>query len=149
MAEVPSDRSMWVSSIIIGALVQAVMFTPPVLACRNLEKKLRVFRRSVAVTVTTLLAAGISYAIEVKVADTTRSLARGELISPEWYRSVSEAQAATSMLLVGALIVVQTFSVVGELRRFVITQDVDLVARDQAALHAANEAAAARKLATS
>jgi uncharacterized membrane protein YdbT with pleckstrin-like domain len=145
---------MWVSSIIIGALVQAVMFTPAVLASRNLEKKLRVFRRSLAVTLTTLLAAGISYAVEVKVANPSFSLARGEPISPEWYRSVSEAHAATSVLLVGALMVilliaVQAFSVVGELRRFVITQDVDLVARDQAALHAANEAASARKLATS
>jgi hypothetical protein len=45
------------------------------------------------------------------------------------------------------LLAVQMVSLVGELRRFIVTQEVDLVARDQAALHTANQAAAARKVA--
>ena len=106
------------------------------------------FRYSLLVLIPTLVALGIAYALEVKVSNPTLALVRDGKVEPAWYAAVAAAHHTTELLLAGLLsmlllLAVQLVSLVGELRSFIVTQEVDLVARDQAALHAANQAAAA------
>ena len=135
---------MWINAIVIGCGVAAIMLTGHVLSCRQLVQRLQAFSYSIMVLIPGLLAVAIAYAIEVRVRDPRLVLARGEQLDSAWFTSVSQAQTSTSMLLVGAMFIfalmaVQLLAVLTLARRFVVTQEIDLVARDQVAMHQATK----------
>ena len=139
---------MWTSSIVSASIIASVLLAGSMFRCATLERKLWSFRYSLLVLIPTLVALGIAYVTEVNVSDPTLAVVRDGNVEPAWYAAVAEAHHTTELLLAGLLgmlmlLAVQLVSLVSQLRSFIVTQEVDLVARDQAALHAANQAAAA------
>ena len=131
---------MLINAFVAACAVLAIVLTGQVLHRRTLVQRLQAFRYSIMVLVPSLIALAIVYAVEARIRDPRLPITRGDAVDVAWFTSVSEAQSMASMLLVGVMFVfvllaVQLLAVLTLARRFVIAQEIDLVARDQIALH--------------
>ena len=135
------------NAIVIGCAAASLASTIGVLAITKLPNRLRALKRSAIVATVCLMTMAVSYGLTARVRSPAFDLARNEAPSHEWFESVHEAQEATQMILpcalfVLAMLLVQIISILTPLRQWIVTQDVDLIARDQIALHKASAQAA-------
>ncbi|MGK0202410.1 MAG: hypothetical protein ACI9S9_001477, partial [Planctomycetota bacterium] len=111
---------------------------------RKLALRLQAFGYSLMIAVPLFVTLSITYLVAVRVRNPQFALSRGEQVDAAWFVSVSEAQEATSSVIIGAMFIlamlaVQLLGVLSKLRQFVVTHEIDLVARDQIAMHQATK----------
>lgn len=128
------------NAIVAGCAVAMLMNTGNVFRHTKLVLRLQAFRYSLMVGVPWLIALAITYMVQVRVRNPELALSRGGQVDAAWFASVSEAQGATMNLVMGAVFIgvmlaVQLLAVLSTLRQFVVTQEIDLIARDQVAMH--------------
>jgi hypothetical protein len=117
-----------------------VILTGSVYGSVKLVQRLKAFCFALMIAVPCLTAVAITYLVEVRVRDP-----RGREVDAAWFTSVSEAQQATTGVVLGAMLIVgllalQLLGVLVALRQFVMTQEIDLISRDQIALHQVTKA---------
>lgn len=135
---------MWMNALVIGCAIAMLTQTGNIFRHTKLVLRLQAFSYSLMFAIPSLLAMVITYIVQVRVRNPLPVGASGEQVDAAWFASVSEAQTATSGLMMGALflvvmLAVQLLAVLTTLRRFVLTQEIDLLARDQVALHQATK----------
>lgn len=104
--------------------------------CRNLGDRMTFFRRSLIVSILLLVADAVwvvwSHASTDSLDGAVAGVGTGTYLSDQ---ASNQASAIVFMVAIIVLLMVQAVSLVGELRAFVMTQSLDLEARDQIALH--------------
>ena len=135
---------MTMNALVIGCAVAVLLQTGNVIRHSKLVLRLQAFSYSLMIAIPSLLTMAITYMVQVRVRNPRPVASSGEQVDAAWFASVSEAQTATSSMIIGALVMlallaVQLLAVLTTLRHFVVTQESDLIARDQVALHQATK----------
>lgn len=140
------------NSIVIACAAATLASTTSMMVTATLPNRLRALKWSLMVATACLLTMGMTYALTARVRSPGIDFARDGAPSQAWLESVHQAQESTQMivpcaLFVLAMLLVQAASIMTPLRQFITMQDVDLVARDQIALHKASAGKASAKTA--
>lgn len=126
---------MWIPPLVYGCVFAMVLLTGRVYGSVKLVQRLKAFCCALMIAMPCLIAVAAIYLFEARVHDP-----RSQEVDAAWFTSVSEAQQATTVVIVGAvsiaaLLALQMLGVLIALRQFVMAQEIDLISRDQIALH--------------
>lgn len=124
-------------SVVAQVLIIGLMFRQP-----NLVQRLQILSRSTIVAIVSAVLMVLAYTDVAAIPRPPVDLWDGEKLDVHWFARVDAAQDANRMIVMAgvgvlALLGVQVLAVLASLRSFVVTQEIDLVARDQVALHKA------------
>ena len=124
-------------SVVVQVLAVGAMFRQP-----KLVQRLQVLSRSTLVAIVCAVLMVLAYTDVAAIPRPPADLWDGEKLDASWFAAVDAAQDANRMIVMAgvgmfALLGVQALAVLASLRSFAVTQEIDLVARDQVALHKA------------